>query len=473
MSLSALAVGCGDHAFDPDEGATAKHPIPVVGGEVASVANYPSTVALTDPTGEPFCSGTLVSPTLVVTAAHCLQDWWGNTTATTDVRVVYGYETPSSAPSSERRKVAQLVPHPQYDANPPTDADGLAHSNDIGAVVLQQPIDGGVVAPILAADQVDTELTPGRDVDIAGYGIYNYNQQKGGTLYEGITPHVRHIQWEMLAGQPGEPDTCNGDSGGPAYLVVNGALYLTGITSRAWAKSTNACGDGGIYTIASQYVDWLTSVGGELDGGALEGGWEASGSWDASPDVSPQLDASASCLSPNNVCDPVTNEGCDATQGEACRLDSDGKTSCHTGANDQPPGEWCDQTSRFCQPGYHCGASIKCEQYCCSDADCTGGGTCTALMASVGTLGTCGVPPKPDAAGDASQDAQAEDATASDAEPSQDAGLEADGSTEAPGKRLVEGAGCGCSVPSAGGPASGALVLAGLAVGVVLRRRRR
>lgn len=474
---------CGDQSPSSQEGPSIARPIPVVGGEPAALGDYPSTVALVDPSGNSFCSGTLVSPTLVVTAAHCLEDWGGNVISPSEVRVVYGYLTPKSAPSSERRAVASVHKHPQYQPYASTDSDGMGHTNDIGALVLQAPIDNGIVAPILPAVDVEAELTPGREVHIAGYGIYNYNQQKDGTLYKAITPHVRHIQWEMLAGQPGEPDTCNGDSGGPAYLVVNGALFLTGITSRAWAKSTEPCGDGGIYTIASEYVSWLESFGGELDGGATEGGFEGGG-WDATTqDAGAMLDASASCLALTNVCNPVTNEGCDESKGEACRMDSAGTSSCHVGANDQPAGALCDDTSRFCEVGYHCGESIRCEQYCCTSADCTGGGTCTPLSTSGGTLGTCGVPAKPDAAADAAaqpdssaQDAQA-DATVQDGQadagdPTQDGGEQEAGAVTEPQKRVIDGAGCGCSAP-AGRSSGGALVVAALAGALVLARRRR
>lgn len=489
MSAAVTGIGCGGQPFDQAEPGTSSRPTPVVGGEPASALDYPSTVALTDPSGEPFCTGTLVSSTLVVTAAHCLQDWWGNPISSGEVRIVYGYETPSTAPSSARRPVASVHPHPQYQPDVSTDADGMGHTNDIGAVVLQEPIAGGVVAPVLPAGAVDTELTPGREVHIVGYGIYNYNQQKAGKLYKAITPHIRHIQWEMLAGQPGEPDTCNGDSGGPAYLVVNGALFLTGITSRAWAKSTHPCGDGGIYTIASQYVDWLESVGGELDGGVTEGGFEGGG-WDASPDAKPLLDASAACLPLTSACHPVTNEGCDASKGEACRLNADGTTSCHVGTNDQPAGALCDETSRFCEVGYHCGGAIRCEQYCCGDSDCTAGGTCTPLFASIGSLGTCGVPPQPEAGVDAGSTPDAApdvgpEASMQDA--SSDAGeldgaladVEADGGQQdydAAGpvadKRVVEGAGCGCGVVS-GGAAVSAWAWVVLVAGLVTLRRRR
>ncbi len=55
-------------------------------------------------------------------------------------------------------------------------------------------------------------------------------------------------------------DTCNGDSGGPAFVVDGSQYYLAAITSRSVTKS-GGCGAGGIYSLATPaVVDWLRSV---------------------------------------------------------------------------------------------------------------------------------------------------------------------------------------------------------------------
>jgi hypothetical protein len=164
--------------------------------------------------------------------------------------------------------VSLVQAHPQYNGKLEGDSDGLAQQNDVGIVVLADPIPNAVVAPIVAASEIDNELTPLRQIHIVGYGQTNeWNPNSAGTLYKALTPYKRHIVWEMLAGEPGEPDTCNGDSGGPAYVQEqDGSIRLIGITSRMWAGSTNSCGDGGIYTLAGAYADWLQSLGGPLGG---------------------------------------------------------------------------------------------------------------------------------------------------------------------------------------------------------------
>ena len=62
------------------------------------------------------------------------------------------------------------------------------------------------------------------------------------------------VDFECLA-----TDTCAGDSGGPVYAEVDGTLYLVGVVSRGVATSPTYCGEGGIYTLANFYEEWIIS----------------------------------------------------------------------------------------------------------------------------------------------------------------------------------------------------------------------
>jgi MYXO-CTERM domain-containing protein len=450
--------------------------MPVVGGEPAEVGDYPSTVSLMMDQGggmwESGCTGTLVTPTVVVTAAHCLQDWYGSPLATNEVRIVYGYTDPASAPASERRTLASIHPNPDYDPYASTDSDGLGATMDIGVVLLSEPIANAVVTPILPASEVDSVLVAGAEVHVVGYGINNLNTWDSGILYKAVTPYIRHIPSEMLAGSPGNPDSCNGDSGGPAYVMVGGSLYLVGVTSRAWKKSQAMCGDGGIYTIASAYLPWLQGIVGDLDAGVV----------DVVTDVS-LLDASDTCLPLTSACHPLTNEGCDGSSGEVCKVSAAG-ISCHEGPNEAQAGDVCDQTDRFCVAGFHCGASLRCERVCCSDADCPQGGPCTPISGSIGTLGTCGVEEvdagqdaepdaEPDAAGGAGGAGGAAGAGGSSGQAGSGGVAEAgaDAQPTNPGSDEGDDDGCGCRTAGSSGSGVGwMLLVVGLGLGLVRRR---
>lgn len=60
----------------------------------------------------------------------------------------------------------------------------------------------------------------------------------------------------LCAGIKGEnKDSCQGDSGGPLVVENNGKWFLAGITS--WGIE---CGDGGVYTRTSYYLDWIKEI---------------------------------------------------------------------------------------------------------------------------------------------------------------------------------------------------------------------
>jgi len=481
-------LACAPSAPATDDAPAVKH-APIVGGQPASASDYPSTVAVTDPAGNPFCSGTLIGPRLVVTAAHCVEG-----RSVDDTRVVYGWEIPSHAPASERRIPSFVAAHPHYDPDAPQDAYGLGQTNDIGAIVLADPIPDAVIAPVLPVDDLDKELTPGRAMHIVGYGVYNKLTQQSGTLYRGITPHVRHVPWELLAGLPGEPDTCFGDSGGPAYIVSEDTLWLVGATSRAWAGAINPCGESTIYTVVPAFVDWLDSLpGADVDGGLVDGGFEGGG-WpphDASGGA--LLDVAPACMPPTSHCNPLTNEGCDTAAGQTCRLDARmSRVWCDDTASVAGPGAMCDETSRLCKPGYYCGPSIKCEKLCCSNDDCPPGVPCRSLVTLLGDIGTCGVvyedASSPDGMMDAevgtdvvqesstdatedpidAADALEERAVADAAE--DEAGWDATpAGSDYPGEPIDPG--CGCDVPASVRPGWAGLVVLAAAVAAMRRRR--
>jgi secreted trypsin-like serine protease len=64
----------------------------------------------------------------------------------------------------------------------------------------------------------------------------------------------------MTIGAPGEPQNCEGDSGGPAFLVgADGTKRLVGIVSRS-ANDATDCVDGSVHTRVDAYADWIATT---------------------------------------------------------------------------------------------------------------------------------------------------------------------------------------------------------------------
>jgi alpha-tubulin suppressor-like RCC1 family protein len=92
--------------------------------------------------------------------------------------------------------------------------------------------------------------------------------------------------------------------------------------------------------------------------------------------------------SPTLVCNPVTNEGCNITAGEACDLGNDNNYACFPAPNDANTCGACSNASGpFCKPSNHCLAN-KCTPFCKNDNDCKGFGVCDTALAYQG-FGLC------------------------------------------------------------------------------------
>ncbi len=240
--------------------AEAKELSRVVGGGVVPPGAFLHCVCIGIPAWG--CTGALVAPQVVLTAAHC-----GGAID----RIAVGGTTvlPQLSPDMRVVAVRRAVVHPGYVAEPRSD-------NDITVLILDAP---ALAPPVRIA--TPAEIAAATAFDVVGFGYSDPTRPLGlGTKRRvtidipaiirrdagadlGNLPTVLgfHPDYEFVAGRKmlGR-DSCNGDSGGPNYISVDGGFKLAGLTSRATRAATVNCGDGGIYVQPHHFRDWINAT---------------------------------------------------------------------------------------------------------------------------------------------------------------------------------------------------------------------
>ena len=231
----------------------------VIGGSPASIADNPWEVMLVIDGGT-LCSGSLVSPSVVVTAAHCF-------TSMRDVSRIEafaGITAMSERSADTRLRLASVTVHPDFDPS--------TFVNDIAVLTLATPITPSSTVGVIALPYgLDAATWPaaGTPARIAGWGITSPTGGKAADSLQSATvqllanPGAPCGQYGtaqpaniLCAGVPsGGIDTCQGDSGSGLVVDVNGRPVLAGVTSTG--AECAQVDFPGVYTSIAAKLGWL------------------------------------------------------------------------------------------------------------------------------------------------------------------------------------------------------------------------
>jgi len=259
-----------DSPMTPTPTTESKGPSPlIVGGGTADPGEWPWQVVLVahayeNPWMGHFCGGTLVSPTRVVTAAHCVE----YDTSAGDTDVIAGiYDLWEPAPGYQRRTISHVILHPDYNPN--------TLFSDIALLQLSSPVSIGGTGETATALLPLVEPAIGDLAGDSGWAT-GWGETQGIPEYpvdlrEVQLPIVTNAQCnedyyggsigsdEMCAGfVEGGYSTCYGDSGGPLAIFDTDVWKLAGITSHG--GGSYLCGsptEYSVFTRVSVFTNWV------------------------------------------------------------------------------------------------------------------------------------------------------------------------------------------------------------------------
>jgi secreted trypsin-like serine protease len=258
----------------------------VVGGSLAKIGDWPGLAALR--THDPnrrysfyFCGATVIAPTTVLTAAHCVVDTGLKKSSDGSsyvngfgrrVEVVIGTDDLSKVGPQNIRGIREITVHPQYKS--------AGNGNDLALIYLDVPWDG---SPTRLSLNPKADPGAGKMVMVAGFGAQKENDtgvthtRDDGETFSAASAQLFEVGLPTVAeavckatyrGQTiglgqicagyleGEKDSCQGDSGGPLVTFDrNGCPYQVGVVS--WGKGCAEKNAYGVYSRTSAYADWL------------------------------------------------------------------------------------------------------------------------------------------------------------------------------------------------------------------------
>ncbi|KAI8897550.1 trypsin-like cysteine/serine peptidase domain-containing protein [Globomyces pollinis-pini] len=236
----------------------------VNGRNVDSIEKYPWVVALygSSGTSRPFCGGTLLDSTTIITAGHCST---GQTPSR--VQALAHRLDQKKSPKDEQSaffKVNSIKVHPKYDDSGDDADNNIWYDVAIWKVTLVSGV-APTTQVVLNKGELDV---PGSGLTVVGWGATRYAGSSSSILKETDVPvttnEVCFKGYPKLETNPtamcagfadGRTDACNGDSGGPLFAIKDGKVILTGIVSTGFecARPNKP----GIYTRISYIVDWI------------------------------------------------------------------------------------------------------------------------------------------------------------------------------------------------------------------------
>lgn len=219
-----------------------------------------TVVAIYDTELKSLCTGSILSDKFVVTAGHCFNK------NPSKLVLIFGTQLPTAkGPKPVLRRVTDGRVNARYlqvdamlEKSPQTSPDSIKDWGDISILKFEGGLPKGY-SPAQLLTQTSA-LKNGATVTLAGYGeIDGKNQTPSPDLRKVnvIIANAKFSSTEVQLDQRSGRGACHGDSGGPAYIQVNGKRLLFGVTSRGSYDKNNDCSQFSVFTNLVAQSAWL------------------------------------------------------------------------------------------------------------------------------------------------------------------------------------------------------------------------
>jgi secreted trypsin-like serine protease len=230
------------------------------------------------------CSGTLISPTIFLTAGHCTETpaasakiWFDDDVESFSCPYVDGVGYTDCGDDyypwggGDSHTASNIYTHPEY-------YNFAWFTHDLGVVVLDEPYNMSVYGVLPQLDQLDSMKTKRGKQDVTFTSV-GYGLQKSfpdAASWKDVAEKVRMVAYPhliqintpgftgdfsiLLSNNTATGGTCYGDSGGPNFIGKSNVI--AGVTS--YGLNWTCGGTGGVYRVdKADDLDWLYSEFGD------------------------------------------------------------------------------------------------------------------------------------------------------------------------------------------------------------------
>lgn len=206
-----------------------------------------------------FCTGVLVAPSWVLTAAHCLRDH-DNVRLLPTIALFYVGDNAvpldqGGFPAGDYYQVDTFVPHPFFD-------EGTA-ANDIALLHLSEP--ANAVQPYAPSTLALDTSHEGQAAFYVGYGATDGLSGSGKGVKRSASIAISDVDSMTYSNTYNGTAICFGDSGGPGFLSLQDVWHVVGVTSGLVGQGGDPCHGISYHTRVDRFADWIS---GHVDGPA-------------------------------------------------------------------------------------------------------------------------------------------------------------------------------------------------------------